>query len=264
MKVYTKNIDFYYFSGTGNTLLVVKKMKEVFESKGVAVTLFPIEKSDPTKVNLQHVIGFAFPVAIQGTYPFVWNFIESLPLTEDTKIFMIDTLQKFSGGVVGNIKKIVKKKGYEPIGAKEIKMNNNFLPESIDQDKNDKIIKEGIEEAAEFAKDILHDRTEWKRVPIISDIFSFFSKTDFMWGMMRKASSWQLDEEKCTKCGLCERMCPIDNIKMNEYPEFLGKCTFCMRCISFCPTEAIYLPDKEYKLYRAVNERELLRNKKYN
>ena len=27
------NIDFYYFSGTGNTLLIVKNMKEVFETE---------------------------------------------------------------------------------------------------------------------------------------------------------------------------------------------------------------------------------------
>ncbi|MBS3742301.1 MAG: EFR1 family ferrodoxin [Candidatus Cloacimonetes bacterium] len=258
MKENIKNIDFYYFSGTGNTLLVVKKMKEVFEDNGITVTLFPIEKSDPSQVNLQHVIGLAFPVAVQGTYPFVWDFIKSLPQTENTKIFMVDTLQKFSGGVVGNIKKIVKNKGCEPIGAKEIKMSNNFLPESIDEDKIDEIIRKGQEEAAEFAQDILHNRAEWKRVPVISDIFSFFSKKNFIWNMMRKAGSWQLDEEKCIKCYLCERMCPIHNIKMNEYPEFLGKCTFCMRCISFCPQRAIFLPDKDFVQYRAVKAEELL------
>lgn len=55
-----KTIDFYYFSGTGNTLLMVKKMKETFERNGVYVTLYPLEKSDPKKINPDHTIGLAF------------------------------------------------------------------------------------------------------------------------------------------------------------------------------------------------------------
>ena len=37
------NIDFYYFSRTGNTYLVVHKMREVWERQGLNVNLFPLE-----------------------------------------------------------------------------------------------------------------------------------------------------------------------------------------------------------------------------
>ena len=42
-----EKIDFYFFSGTGNTLLVVKKMKEVFEEDGIKVNLYRLEKTNP-------------------------------------------------------------------------------------------------------------------------------------------------------------------------------------------------------------------------
>jgi hypothetical protein len=35
MKIET--VDFYFFSGTGNTLIVVKKMQETFQEKGILV-----------------------------------------------------------------------------------------------------------------------------------------------------------------------------------------------------------------------------------
>ncbi len=94
------NIDFYYFSRTGNTYLVVHKMREVWEKQGLNVNLFPLENSNPEKINLNNLIGLGFPVAEQSTYHFVWNFIKRLPEVQGTAIFVVDTLRSFSGGVV--------------------------------------------------------------------------------------------------------------------------------------------------------------------
>jgi|NGEPerStandDraft_6_1074524.scaffolds.fasta_scaffold138666_1 flavodoxin len=43
----TDMIDFYYFSRTGNTLLVVEKMRDVFKKNGINVNLNRIEESKP-------------------------------------------------------------------------------------------------------------------------------------------------------------------------------------------------------------------------
>lgn len=121
-------IDFYYFSGTGNTLLVVKKMRDVFTEKGIQVNLHPMERSKLDNINLDHTIGLGFPIAELSTYNFVWNFIRELPETDqNTEIFMVDTLAGISGGIVGSVHEIVKKKGYHPIGAREIVMPPNIF-----------------------------------------------------------------------------------------------------------------------------------------
>lgn len=79
-------------------------MRDVFTAKGLNVNLFHLEKSDPQKTNLSHTIGLAFPVAVQSTYPFVWQFIRNLPEAKGTPVFMVDTLAGFSGGIVGPLK----------------------------------------------------------------------------------------------------------------------------------------------------------------
>lgn len=47
-------------------------------------------------------------------------------------------------------------------------------------------------------------------------------------------------EEKCTKCGICERVCPVQVTKVYEKKGgdvTSSKCMFCLRCIEMCPYE---------------------------
>lgn len=252
-------IDFYYFSGTGNTLLVVKKMKQVFVKKGIKVNLYHLEKTNLQDINLDNTIGLGFPVAEQGTYPFVWNFVKSLPQANGTNIFMVDTLLAYSGGVVGPMKRIVKKKGYQPIGAEEILMPNNLFPKRIDVEKNEKKVHRGQEKAERYAKDILNGKSRWKRVPPLSDLMAIFSKSEITWKFLRWYYPLKIDKSKCIKCGLCIKLCPVNNIEMKEYPKLKNKCMICMRCISFCPKQAIHVSKKKYKTYRAIKIGELLK-----
>lgn len=160
-------IDFYYFSGTGNTLLVVKKMKDIFTENGVPVNLHKIEKSKPEDVNLNHTLGLGFPIAELSTYNFVWKFIRALPETDqDTEIFMVDTLAGFSGGIVGPVHEIVRKKGYNPIGVEEIVMPPNIFYIQDGKTCNEKV-QRGMMKAERYALDIVSGRSKWGRVPLI-------------------------------------------------------------------------------------------------
>ena len=253
-----KIIDFYFFSGTGNTLLVVKKMREVFGQNGITVNLFHIEKTDPKSINTNNTIGIGVPVAEQGTFPLVWDFIKNMPAANGTLVFMVDTMLAFSGGIVGPIRKILKPKGYKPIGAREICMPNNLFPKKIDEEKNKEKVGKGLIRAEKYAEDILSGRSRWRRVPILSDFMGYFSKAEWAWNSLRKHYTLAVDESKCIQCELCVSLCPVDNITMNDYPEFQGKCAICMRCISFCPENAIARIKTKHEIYRAVNVKELI------
>ncbi|MBM4242176.1 MAG: 4Fe-4S ferredoxin [Euryarchaeota archaeon] len=250
-----KTVDIYYFSGTGNTLLVVKKMRDVFVEKGTEVNLLKIEKSSPEDVNLEHTIGLGFPVAGFSTYPFVWEFIESLPQTKGTKIFMVDTLGGFSGGIVGPLREKLKKKGYKPIGAREIIMPPNIFYIQDDETCKKKIEK-GLEKAQKYALEIANGTSSWGRTPVLSDIMYYISKGligSWKWRSQHKWFGFKADKSKCNQCGICVDICPLNNIEMKDHPVHGYDCEFCMRCVSFCPRNAT--PCKfnyKGKAYRAL------------
>ncbi|AXV37037.1 MAG: 4Fe-4S ferredoxin [Methanobacterium sp. BRmetb2] len=259
-----KNIDFYYFSGTGNTYLVIKKMTEIFKKNSVETRLFRIEDSSPNDINLNHTIGLGFPVAEFSTFSFVWKFIKNLPKSQGTKIFMVDTLAGFSGGMVGPLRVIVKKKGYTPIGAKEIIMPPNIFYIQ-DESTNKEKVEKGLVEAGKYAWDIIEGRSRWGRVPVLSDAIYYASILGLKLThshINQKYFHIKVNEEKCSKCGLCAELCPVNNIQWSEgkYPVSLINCEYCLRCTSFCSNGAIS-PSFNYKgkTYRAVKAKDLLR-----
>ncbi len=252
----SKQIDIYWFSGTGNTLLVAEALKETFEKNGKEIKLFKIENSAPLKIDKTHVIGIGFPVAMQSTYPFVWKFIKELPKTDKTDIFMFDTLAGFSGGIVGPAKKVLKKKGYNCIGAAEFIMPNNLF--SIPSDIKSSFKREKALKAVRvYAEKLCRDKAQWRRIPILSYLMYLPSSWSLPWKMFGK---WiKINHKKCNGCALCVKLCPVNNIELKANVAVKhAKCEVCMRCVSFCPSNAIYFKKEGKRKYRAVKAENLL------
>lgn len=253
-------VDFYYFTGTGNTLRVVSKMAETFRKAGVETNLFRLEKSDPVSINTDHVIGLAFPITVQTASPFIWKFVHALPEAPGTEIFMVDTMMAFSGAVVGPLRQVLKAKNYSTIAAREIIMPNNWYPRKINRCWNNIVTSRGMHKAEKYAGDILSGKARWRRVPALSDGFYRMMMIDSIWkGRAAVGASFRVDSEKCNNCLICEKLCPVNNINIDDDKPFADRCIQCMRCIMFCPAAAISRPGKEFEYYRAVNLKEVIR-----
>ncbi|MCM1163733.1 MAG: EFR1 family ferrodoxin [Muribaculaceae bacterium] len=50
---------------------------------------------------------------------------------------------------------------------------------------------------------------------------------------------FSIDHDKCTRCGVCSIVCPIDNIVFEPYPEIADRCLTCGACRHNCPENAI-------------------------
>ncbi|TXT63098.1 MAG: hypothetical protein BAJALOKI1v1_790011 [Promethearchaeota archaeon] len=47
--------------------------------------------------------------------------------------------------------------------------------------------------------------------------------------------------EKCNVCGICAKICPVQNIKIiNNKPQWQHECETCFACYVWCPQEAIF------------------------
>ena len=54
------------------------------------------------------------------------------------------------------------------------------------------------------------------------------------------------DGDKCVKCGLCARLCPMGSIDPADVSNVMGKCIKCCACVKKCPTGAKYFDHEGY------------------
>jgi len=52
-------------------------------------------------------------------------------------------------------------------------------------------------------------------------------------------------EDKCTRCGFCAEVCPMNNICVQEKPLFGNCCISCLACTHNCPQNAIRLESEK-------------------
>ena len=117
----------------------------------------------------------------------------------------------------------------------------------LQKKKRDKRIKNGENELVKIAQIIRNNqKSEVKKdssQKLKREYLSFLNEVNTM------DEKYYVDEN-CNGCGICQKICPVDNIKLvNEKPEWQHKCQMCTACLHYCPQIAIQWG--EYTLGRA-------------
>jgi len=60
-------------------------------------------------------------------------------------------------------------------------------------------------------------------------------------------------EDNCNGCKVCEKVCPVNNVKVDKKPIFNNNCQHCLACIQNCPQKAIMLKKQKSKA-RFINQ----------
>ena len=69
----------------------------------------------------------------------------------------------------------------------------------------------------------------------------------------------EIETERCTGCGTCIDLCPMDAIQLNETSSIdRERCIGCGVCVPKCPSEAITLKNKENTIFPPENSNDLL------
>ena len=236
----------FCFSGTGNSLYAANKMAASIgaEVRNMRDTRSVGEVSD-------EVIGFVFPTYFWGLPKSVRQFIGKLRIAnKDAYIFAVTTYGGFSAGVCDAVNVLLKKQGVKLSYSAKVKMVENYLP-GFECNDSDEVWKKSDEALDKIIVDI----SGRKRV--------FTAPYTVLNGLAQKAypsnkpgCAEKFTAEGCVSCGLCARICPNGNIKLeNGAPVFGNKCDLCLACLNNCPADAINYGESTKNKKRYKNPR---------
>jgi ferredoxin/protein involved in ribonucleotide reduction len=233
----------FYFTATGNSLAVAKKLGGALISIPQAIKSERYEYTDD-------VIGFVFPTYCCNVPRIVREFISKAKLKADY-LFAVATYGNSMGsGGDGNemleFAKFAKQYGYSFNYLNAILMVDNFV-DAFDIEKEiEKIPSKKINEHLETIIFAVKDRKNFVKTP------SMFGKmiTGFCRGLVKTqdkglTSQKFIVNDACIQCGTCVKVCPRGNISLEDKPVFGNNCEGCYACLHICPNNAICIKNEK-------------------
>jgi len=247
-----------YFSGTGNTKYCIDTFLKEYDGSSSSVSIEEPAAIEAMKEN--DFVVFAYPIYYSNLPKIIRDFIEEhKECFLGKKIFIMATMGLFSGDGTGCSARLLRKYGAEIIGGLHIKMPDcigdvKTLKKSLEQ--NQQIVKEAKRKIKDAVGKLKKGKPTREGLGIIYHIAGLFGQRLWFYNKTKVYSDkLNIDKSKCIGCGLCGKICPMENLKVtNGKAESKGKCTMCYRCISNCPKQAITLLGKEvYEQCRLEN-----------
>jgi ferredoxin/flavodoxin len=244
-------IEIIYFSGTGNTAWVVRRLAEHLTALGDQVTATSCEQLPASDVDPEanDVIGIAYPVHASFAPALVRDLIAGLPPAPGTPLFAVTTAGYAAGDTAWYASKPLQAKGYEPFVLANVLVANNLrlpvlspLPIPTPEEMADKLARASAK-VERLAGRIHRRERHIEGAGLLGRLLGISQRVSVA-PFEALAFKGFFADETCTRCGWCVRHCPVENITMTgDGIAFLDHCMLCMRCYSFCPRHAIQSTD---------------------
>lgn len=234
----------FYFTGTGNSLHVALKIQEKVKN----CQIFSISKSfKEKKLELDaSTIGFIFPVYFLDVPHIVREFLNDIKILGNPYIFAIATCGGELGNTFKKVNKLLQKQNKQLNAEFKVIMPSNSIvmfnhTTTLTPEENTRKIErsEGeIENIIEIINQKQAVSFNSTGVPFKNRFVSSMGKF-FLFHLINDRT-FKVDEDKCTSCGTCVSVCPMNNIELKDgKPTWNHDCECCAGCIHWCPCEAI-------------------------
>jgi len=246
----------FYFTGTGNSLMVARDLAHDLEQTRVVSIAQAIR--DPEVDLSDDCIGFVFPLYYQGVPAIVQDFVARLPIDASKYVFGIVT--NGGGDALNHLSRLLGKKGVRMAAGFQISMPYNYIINNFGLD-----ITTAVKREAQF-------RLEKVRVKEIAAIVQARKQIGIeklpalKWRLfaslpvltyarsasaLGKAARHFWVDDHCKGCGSCRSVCPVGNVEIvGGRPVWHDRCQQCLACLHWCPEKAV-----QYSRYTANKTR---------
>lgn len=227
-----------YFSGTGNSAWVAKRLATALNDTCVA-----IGNSSSYTVAKGEALGFVFPVYSWGPPSVMAQCLDAMDLSLPSYIYFVCTCGDDTGKTASIFSKMIAKREGKCHAGFSVQMPNTYicLPGfDVDSDSVEQRKVTNALSRIDYIAQCITDRQ------LVTDCFEGampFTKSyiirPFFLRFLMNSKRFAAVKEQCTGCGKCAKVCPLQNITLNKTPLWGSNCQHCLACYHACPTRAI-------------------------
>jgi len=234
----------YYFTGTGNSLWAARRLAERLDAGAPTPIVRALAEGDTSPDEDR--VGIVVPVYMYRLPHLVVDFVDQLQTR--APVFVVVTAGGDPGDLFVGLRRRFAKRGLDLAQALCVPVQSNYAPFGGAPDEpelSERLARAearldeaaGVIERGERVHQLEYSRFRaWVHPGLLYRLgYKYVAVTD---------NSYRV-EDSCNSCGLCARICPVDNLTMVDgRPTWNNGCQQCMACLQWCPEEAIQVKDK--------------------
>jgi ferredoxin len=241
-------VEIYYFSGTGNSLVVARDLAGKTQGHLIPVTAVIDQERIHTDAD---VIGMVFPIYDFRPPGIIGKFVRKLENIGAKYLFAVCTYGIMPGKTMKHFAQVIKSCGGNLSAGFAVHMPHSGIGSgAFSADQHEQMFnnwkkkldviydyihagKQGTLETSNLFVSFILSGLFMKVIPILLPLFTHV--------MLKGWDSLALiSDGKCDGCGICQRVCPVENIEMlDNKPSWSNCCEGCFACLHWCPKEAI-------------------------
>lgn len=253
--------ELYYFSGTGNSRYAAQELANRLPDCTLIPIVHRLNEKDFT-IN-GDVVGFVFP--LHGmTLPIPVQFLlrKAVFTNENPYIFGVTTRAGSKVYAFQKLAQLLKRKKQILNTSIILTMWNNDpkLKEYEDPSEKDiSAMRENVSSQMDALINLIKNRED--SLAVDTNFVTFDLPQPLTWLMEHlilaamwmntwlKVKDYFSADEKCIHCGVCEKVCLSNKIKLVDGKPTWDdsmQCYLCYTCLNYCPSHAIQINDKVY------------------
>ncbi|HOY67796.1 MAG TPA: EFR1 family ferrodoxin [Candidatus Ozemobacteraceae bacterium] len=239
-----------YFTSTGNCLWIAKELG------GELLSIPRMIKENRYEFE-DDAVGIVFPCYYLGTPRIVEEFLRKAKIRANY-LFAVMSYGNMSAGGLYHFSRTARKYGMQFSYLNEILMIDNYLPVfDMNEQKAQAPGKNIKEHITNIVGDISARTSYIRKSGFLARLGSYLLQFYYRY-THGKADTKFLVNDQCNGCKICERVCPVNNIKVDQRPTFFHQCEECLACVHHCSQNAIRMTN-EKSSERYINEHVTLR-----